>query len=97
MPSLPDYVVELEGSTYRVTVEALPTEREAGWITWELMQGQHEAGGYFVQVNCATGGTGSADNRLVNAKFAVGALGAAQTGLQEGRQETAMVDGAVCP
>ena len=48
-------------------------------------------------INCATGGTPSVDNRLANGKFAVGSLDAVQTGLQEGRQETTLVDEASCP
>lgn len=54
-------------------------------------------GGYFVSLNCSSGGTAAADNRLANGKFANGALGAAQTGLKAGGVEFALVDGATCP
>lgn len=54
-------------------------------------------GGYFVEINCSTGGTAAVDNRLANGKFAVGRLGAAQVGLPAGGHEFAAVEGRTCP
>lgn len=54
-------------------------------------------GGYFVSINCSTGGTEMVDNRLANGKFAVGRLGAAQTGLPEGGTEFKLLPEAKCP
>ncbi len=54
-------------------------------------------GGYFVSINCATGGTDTSDNRLANGKFAVGTLGAAQTGLEPGGDWFEVVADRTCP
>lgn len=53
--------------------------------------------GYFVWINCTTGGTSGADNRLANGKYAVGNIGAATTGLDEGEQEFEVVKDRKCP
>lgn len=97
VPPLPNYRLEVDGETYRLEFTSMITAREARWVTWSLMRSQSSPGGYFVQMNCSTGGTGESDNRLANGKFAVGALGKAQTGLKAGTQETALVDGVTCP
>ncbi len=54
-------------------------------------------GGYHVQINCSTGGSASADNRLGNGRFAIGALGAAQVGLKDGASEFKVNEHATCP
>ena len=48
-------------------------------------------------INCSTGATTAADNRLANGKFALGALGAAQVGLEEGGAEFEALDDRTCP
>jgi len=54
--------------------------------------------GYFVQINCDAGNTTTHNNnRLATAKFAVGKLGAARTGLDVGEHEITEVLGAKCP
>ncbi|MYU21207.1 hypothetical protein [Streptomyces sp. SID8352] len=53
--------------------------------------------GWFVQINCSTGGTEKVDNRLANGRKAVGRIGAATTGLKDGDIEFATVDGRSCP
>lgn len=53
--------------------------------------------GVFVSIDCATGGTESFGNRLANGKYANGALGAAQTGLDEGAVEFEEQPDASCP
>ena len=53
--------------------------------------------GWFVEINCSSGGTAKADNRLANGRKAVGRIGAAATGLADGETEFQVNDGATCP
>lgn len=53
--------------------------------------------GYFVRINCTSGGTTEVDNRLANGKFAVGPIGAARTGLDQGHHEFQTLLGKKCP
>ena len=53
--------------------------------------------GYFVTFTCAAAGTVALDNVIANAKFAIGAIGAAITGLPAGGSEVVPVPGAKCP
>lgn len=63
----------------------------------DVRSGHKAEGGYFVSINCSSGATAGADNRLANGKFAVGALGSAKTGLPAGGAEFDMVPGGKCP
>ncbi|WP_326597763.1 hypothetical protein [Streptomyces sp. NBC_01803] len=56
-----------------------------------------EDGGYFVDINCSTGATEAADNRLANGRYARGDSGAAATGLPAGESEFEPVAAATCP
>lgn len=96
-PTAPSYEVALEGDIYRVTVDQIVTQSEATAIIVELRAAQQLEGGYFVQINCSTGGTESADNRLANGKFAIGTRGAALTGLAPGGMEATVNEGRTCP
>ncbi|MYR46609.1 hypothetical protein [Streptomyces sp. SID5910] len=51
-----------------------------------------EDAGYFVEINCAPGGA-----RLANGKKAVGNMGAAATGLDDGKSEYEAQPNAKCP
>lgn len=101
--ALPAYTVEPfdaeRPSEVRVTVAETINLEQAEAIMAELVAVAKgwPYGGYFVSINCSTGGTATFDHRLANGKFAVGNLGAAQTGLQAGEQETTVQDGATCP
>lgn len=53
--------------------------------------------GYYVMINCSTGGTAKVDNRLANGQHAIGNLGAATTGLDEGGSEFSVNEGRTCP
>jgi hypothetical protein len=53
--------------------------------------------GYFVRINCSTGGSSTADNRLAHGKVSVGQLGKATTGLDAGGQEFETNPGRDCP
>ena len=70
-------------------------------LAWEKIRAQFlsagDPGGYFVRFDCEIGDDPTtAANRLANAKVAVGARGAAQTGLREGKSEFTMNSGARC-
>ncbi|MEV6536795.1 hypothetical protein AB0M86_45815 [Streptomyces sp. NPDC051639] len=53
--------------------------------------------GYFVEINCSTGGTAKVDNRLANGRKAVGNIGAASTGLGDGKTDYQAQQGHSCP
>ncbi|OBG21540.1 hypothetical protein A5768_25890 [Mycolicibacterium fortuitum] len=85
-------------SSLEVYVSKTPTYGEAQPIITDLQRKfEDKDDGYFVSINCSAGGTRDVDNRLANGKFAIGAIGAARTGLKEGQHEVTLVDGAKCP
>jgi len=53
--------------------------------------------GYYVQINCSTGGTAKVDNRLANGRYAVGHMGSVVTGMDEGDTEFSTNEGRSCP
>jgi hypothetical protein len=63
----------------------------------EIAKDLTDEAGYFVEINCSTGGTKTVDNRLANGKKAVGNMGAARTGLKDGESEFEVLDGKTCP
>lgn len=85
-------------STLRVFIDEVPTLAEANKIVADL-QGRYEGqdDGYFVTINCSEGGTRDVDNRLANGRFAVGSIGAARTGLDDGEREVSLVEDNKCP
>ncbi|MBX7431128.1 hypothetical protein JDV09_03235 [Mycobacterium sp. Y57] len=95
----PPYRVERSAQdTLRVFVDQLYSPSELDSIVAELQQQYaDQPDGYFVQINCSTGGTESSDNRLANARFAVGAIGAARLGLADGAREFKPLTGVKCP
>lgn len=81
----------------RVIVDRTITEGEA-YVIAELIRGDlSEPGGYFVSINCRTGGTDTFDNRQGNATIAVGELGMAQTGFVREGATVELVEGRTCP
>lgn len=98
--SVPVYRLEIgeKPSTLQVYVDNTPTLSEAHQIVADL-QSQYtgDADGYFVTISCSEGGTRDVDNRLAKGKFAVGNIGAARTGLDEGGREVSLVEGSKCP
>ncbi|ADT97878.1 hypothetical protein Mspyr1_11960 [Mycolicibacterium gilvum Spyr1] len=96
----PPYRLEIgeKDSTLRVFVDQLYSPPELESIVVELQkQYRDQPDGYFVQINCAEGGSERADNRLANARFAVGAIGAARTGLDDGERKFEPRTGVKCP
>ena len=53
--------------------------------------------GYYIMINCSTGGTSGADNRLANGQYAIGSMGQATTGLEDGGTEFSTNKGRTCP
>lgn len=84
-------------STIIVTVDTAVTQEDAEAIIADLQRTHIVDDGYFVLINCSTGGTEGLDNRLANGKFAVGAIGAARTGLDDGSSEVTLNAGRECP
>lgn len=56
-----------------------------------------EEAGYYIMINCSTGGTEDVDNRLGNGQYAIGRMGAATTGLEEGGTEFSTNADRACP
>lgn len=97
-PPAPAYrVVSQTGGAIVAEVDALPAGDGLRGIFEAIRAGVTAEGGYWVRINCATGGTAAADRRLANGRFGVGRRGEAATGLKAGRVEFAVVDGAACP
>lgn len=90
-------VVKQEKGTITVVVDYLPTKDQMTAIVTDLQAKQSKDDGYFVLINCSTGGTKSSDNRLGNGKFAIGNIGEARTGLKEGVIEVQVNEGRTCP
>ena len=97
---VPDYRLQVgeKPSTLNVYVTALPTEDQASQIVGDLQNkyAGHDDG-YFVSIYCEESGQFESGNRLVNAKFAIGNIGAARTGLNDGESEIRPVANAQCP
>ncbi|GAA2427622.1 hypothetical protein ACFP2H_00380 [Mycolicibacterium llatzerense] len=97
---VPAYQLEIgqKPGSLRVSVDQLHTLPEMTEIVADLQRRYSDRpDGYFVQINCSLGGTATVDNRLANAKFAVGRIGAARTGLDDGAREVSMVEDRKCP
>lgn len=96
--NVPQYrVVSQKGGNITVEVDTLPTKKQMTAIVTDLQSKQTDEDGYFVSINCSTGATKSADNRLGNGKFGIGALGKARTGLNEGQIDVQVNEGRTCP
>ncbi|MEV7793409.1 hypothetical protein AB0O68_15660 [Streptomyces sp. NPDC087512] len=84
------------GNKRNVVVEVDTTENLKG-VFHAVTKSLSDEAGYSIQINCSTGGTKSVDNRLANGQYAVGRMGAATTGLDEGDIEFAINDDRTCP
>lgn len=87
---------ESSGDTRNVTVEVDST-KDLRAVFDAVTKDLDDEAGYWVQINCSTGGTKDADNRLANGKYAVGRIGAAGTGLKAGSSEFSTNKGRTCP
>lgn len=91
----PPYEVVREADD-QVIVEVESTEGLAD-VFEAVIADIDEEGGWYVTINCSTGGTDTSDNRLANGRYAVGNLGAAQTGLDDGETAFETVPDRECP
>lgn len=56
-----------------------------------------EEAGYYIMINCSTGGTENVDNRLANGQYAIGRMGRATTGLDDRGTEFSTNTDRSCP
>ncbi|WP_328438300.1 hypothetical protein [Nocardia puris] len=96
-PEPPPYTHTIEGAEIRVwTSSADPTDLLDTYNhVARTLRSTLAEGGYWVRINCETGGSDTADNRLANGHIGVGRLGIAQTGDLGGFD--GVVPGATCP
>ncbi|MFD5002209.1 hypothetical protein ACFWMV_04805 [Streptomyces mutabilis] len=85
-----------EGNRRIVVVEVDSTKDLKG-VFDAVREDLKDEAGYFVQINCSTGGTDTVDNRLANGRYAVGRMGSAATGLDEGSSDFELNEGRSCP
>lgn len=98
-PAVPDYIItgrDEQGMQTNLDVEVTTTDGLRA-VFDDVIADLDQDGGYFVQINCTTGATSAADNRLANGRYAVGNEGAAATGLEDGASDFEPVEGARCP
>ncbi|MGW1440297.1 hypothetical protein ACWD7M_34255 [Streptomyces griseus] len=87
---------DTEGNKRNVEVE-VDTTKDLRAVFDDVVRGLKDEAGYYVMINCSSGGTAAADNRLANGQYANGSMGAATTGLDDGTTEFDTNDGATCP
>lgn len=101
-PSVPPYRIvgtDKGGLSADITVEVDSTQG-LRQVFDAVRKRYRKNGGYFVIINCSTGGTaGTAgrDQRLANGRYAIGHEGAAATGLADGKAEFEVLPDAECP
>ncbi|MEU3098521.1 hypothetical protein ABZ690_28145 [Streptomyces sp. NPDC006967] len=97
--TVPDYTVVQQddsGNQRSVTVEVDSTKSLRA-VFDDVVKDLTDEAGYLIEINCSTGGTPSLDNRLANGNLAIGRIGAASTGLDDGETRFEPVDGQTCP
>ena len=87
---------DTEGNQRRIVVE-VDTNTNLDTVFNDVIDDLTDDAGYYISINCSTGGTDSVDNRLANGRYAIGGIGQASTGLTNGESEFELVDGATCP
>lgn len=98
-PAAPKYeiVQQDDSGNQREVVVEVETTKGLESVFKDVAQGLTEEAGYYITINCSGGGSSGADNRLANGRKAVGNVGAASTGLEDGATEFEPVKGAKCP
>ncbi|MDK1471871.1 hypothetical protein QNO07_00255 [Streptomyces sp. 549] len=97
--SAPEYTTvqhDDSGNQRTVIVEVDSTNRLRP-VFDHVAEGLTEEAGYYIMINCSTGGTDTVDNRLANGLKAIGPIGAATTGLDEGATEYTADPANNCP
>ncbi|WP_212822316.1 hypothetical protein [Polymorphospora rubra] len=93
---VPAYTVVEQTDNGHITIEVESTKGLRA--VFDDIRGKQSAeGGYWVWIDCASGGTESVANRLASGRFAIGTLGRAQTGLDEGEVAWEVNEGRSCP
>jgi ABC-type glycerol-3-phosphate transport system substrate-binding protein len=95
----PDYKIvqqDTSGNQRLVTVE-VDTTNDLRAVFDDVTKALTDEAGYIISINCSTGGNENYEHRLANGKYAVGRMGAATTGLDEGDTEFEPVKGRSCP
>lgn len=87
---------DTSGNQRTITVE-VDTTKNLKEVFDDVTTDLTDEAGYYVEINCSTGGAKAADNRLANGRKAIGRMGAAATGLKDGQSEFEPVRGAKCP
>ncbi|SFD14138.1 hypothetical protein [Streptomyces aidingensis] len=96
---VPDYTVvskETEGNQRTIIIEVNHT-KNLDLIFEDAIADLTDNAGYIVQLNCTTGATEHVDNRLANGWYAIGNIGRATTGLDDGETKFEINDGRSCP
>ncbi|MFP8960024.1 hypothetical protein ACLIYP_05545 [Streptomyces nanhaiensis] len=98
-PAAPKYEITHQDDTgnQREVVVEVETTKNLEAVFEDVAGKLDDEAGYFVLINCTSGGAKAADNRLANGRVAVGKMGAASTGMNEGDREFEPVKGATCP
>lgn len=96
--TVPMYVVRQDRDEYlTVLVARLPSQAQLENVLAEVKSDYgKDDGGYHVAFDCSPDMSPAAASRIANGKFAVGAIGAARTGLRIGGSEVVMLDNAAC-
>lgn len=96
---VPDYTISSQDDTgnARTVVIEVDAAKDLEAVFNDVAQTFTDEGGYFVQINCSTGGTHDVDHRLANGKKAIGNMGEVRTDLKDGQTEFEALDGKDCP
>ncbi|MGW3654759.1 hypothetical protein ACWD6R_03130 [Streptomyces sp. NPDC005151] len=95
----PDYTIvsqKSSGASVEVVVE-VGTTKGLRAVFDHVASNLTKEAGYFISINCSTGGTAKVDNRLANGRKAVGNKGVAATGMKDGEVEFEANKGRTCP
>lgn len=84
------------GNTSYITIEVDTTKNLKAVFDAVAAQYTNE-GGYFIYINCSTGNTETFENRLAVGKKAVGSIGSATTGLEDGSTNFEKLADRTCP
>jgi len=87
---------DTEGNQRRIVVE-VDTDANLDAVFDDIIDDLTDDAGYYISINCFTGGTAEVDNRLANGRYALGGIGQATTSLDHGESEFERVDGRTCP
>ncbi|MFD6550777.1 hypothetical protein [Streptomyces sp. NPDC058398] len=96
---VPHYKVVKQDTTgnKRTVVVEVGTTKNLQSVFNAVTKSLTDEAGYYVMINCSTGGTKNFDNRLANGQYAIGTMGIATTGLEDKGTEFSTNKGRTCP